>query len=586
VAATLIDSLFVSLGLDASAFQKGAKQTSADVDKVRKDTEKASKDIEAAGKRAANFFGEVKNQALALAAVFMGGLGLKDFISQTASADAASGRLAANLGMTTRELDAWRGAARRAGDTAEGMDSALQGVSGALQHFSLTGTMGDALGYFYQMGVRIQDANGKMRPASAILLDISKHMETLSKTERPKAVEMMSMLGMSGITNTMLEGQDKLQGDIKAVYEIRKSADDAAEASQRLARRWAELKDKADELGDKILLKLQPTLDKLLDLLDRLADWGQRHPDLFAGAIASVSLLGTVITGLIAAKTIAGLARVAAGFMGIGTAAKAAAAAAEGGAGAGAATAAGRGLVARLLTSVFGKLLGGAALYFHTDDLNSGEDAAMALHRADSAAAAARLNGGGGEGDQNLLRSIEQRNGLPAGLLDAQWTQESGRSHGAIESSAGAKGPFQFMDGTAKQFGLDGSSVNDFGASASAAGSYLSQLMKMFGGDTAKALAGYNWGAGNVQKDIGKHGADWLQYTPSETQKYVASIMGGISRGGGSTGGNSNNSSTSEVNIQTVNVHTAATDADGIARDMKQSISSHGLVAQANTGLS
>ena len=54
---------------------------------------------------------------------------------------------------------------------------------------------------------------------------------------------------------------------------------------------------------------------------------------------------------------------------------------------------------------------------------------------------------------------------------------------------------------------------------------------------------------------------------------------------GTSTDNSRTSSSTTEVNVGTVNVQTQATDAKGIAGDMKQSLN-YQFAAQANTGMS
>ncbi|MEL5559019.1 lytic transglycosylase domain-containing protein, partial [Serratia ureilytica] len=100
---------------------------------------------------------------------------------------------------------------------------------------------------------------------------------------------------------------------------------------------------------------------------------------------------------------------------------------------------------------------------------------------------------------QPKLSKLEETFGLPAGLLRSMVITESGGDTQAI-SKAGAKGPFQFMPGTAKDFGLVGDDVFDPEKSAYAAARYMSQLLKMFDGDLGKALAAYNWGQGNVER--------------------------------------------------------------------------------------
>jgi len=124
------------------------------------------------------------------------------------------------------------------------------------------------------------------------------------------------------------------------------------------------------------------------------------------------------------------------------------------------------------------------------------------------------------KGQRATLAGIEKQNGLPSGSLMALYGLESAYGRHAGLSSAGASGPFQFMKGTAGQYGVTNRA--DFGQESVAAGHYFKDLMKEFGGNLQKALAAYNWGQSNLEKDISKHGGDWLRYAPRETQSYVA----------------------------------------------------------------
>ncbi|WP_406682187.1 transglycosylase SLT domain-containing protein [Escherichia coli] len=114
----------------------------------------------------------------------------------------------------------------------------------------------------------------------------------------------------------------------------------------------------------------------------------------------------------------------------------------------------------------------------------------------------------------NKLESLYQ---LPAGLLKSVAITESGGNQFAM-SGAGAKGLFQFMDGTARDMGLRGNDVFDPEKSAQAAAKYLSQLLRQNGGDLSKALASYNWGIGNVKR----YGMGLM---PQETRNYIPKVM-------------------------------------------------------------
>lgn len=117
-----------------------------------------------------------------------------------------------------------------------------------------------------------------------------------------------------------------------------------------------------------------------------------------------------------------------------------------------------------------------------------------------------------------LFAKLEGQYGLPSGLLDSVWNAESGRGR-AMLSPKGAQGHFQFMPATAQQYGLQDPS--DLTQSATAAARMLSDLMKQTGGDVNKALAGYNWGIGNVQRK-------GIEAAPAETRNYIAKVTGNM----------------------------------------------------------
>ncbi|EEG5182882.1 transglycosylase SLT domain-containing protein [Salmonella enterica subsp. houtenae] len=118
---------------------------------------------------------------------------------------------------------------------------------------------------------------------------------------------------------------------------------------------------------------------------------------------------------------------------------------------------------------------------------------------------------------QPMLTNLEHLYRLPEGLLRSVAITESGGNQFAV-SGAGAKGLFQFMDGTARDMGLRGNDVFDPEKAAQAAAKYLSQLLRANGGDLSKALASYNWGIGNVQK----HG---MTLMPQETRNYIPKVL-------------------------------------------------------------
>ncbi len=108
----------------------------------------------------------------------------------------------------------------------------------------------------------------------------------------------------------------------------------------------------------------------------------------------------------------------------------------------------------------------------------------------------------------------EARYGLPKGVLSALAQQESGGNAGAI-SRAGARGLFQFMPATEREYGIN---ALDPAQSADAAAKKMAGLMGRYHGNLASALSAYNWGEGNLERR-------GLANAPAETRNYAPSVM-------------------------------------------------------------
>lgn len=118
----------------------------------------------------------------------------------------------------------------------------------------------------------------------------------------------------------------------------------------------------------------------------------------------------------------------------------------------------------------------------------------------------------------DLIRNTESTNGIPQDLLARLLYEESrfnASAIGPMTRYGTAKGIAQFIDATATEQGVD---AMDPASAIPGAGRYLKQLYNLTG-SWQRALASYNFGAGNVTK-----GATW----PTETQKYVSQITADV----------------------------------------------------------
>jgi membrane-bound lytic murein transglycosylase D len=127
-----------------------------------------------------------------------------------------------------------------------------------------------------------------------------------------------------------------------------------------------------------------------------------------------------------------------------------------------------------------------------------------------------------------LFRNVLQREGLPPDLVHLVFV-ESGFNVNA-RSIARAVGPWQFLGGTAKLFGLTVDrwvdERKDPEKSTVAAARYLKHLYSIFG-DWPLALASYNAGEGTVLRAIKAQGTTnyWDLRLPRQTEEYVPQFM-------------------------------------------------------------
>jgi tape measure domain-containing protein len=119
---------------------------------------------------------------------------------------------------------------------------------------------------------------------------------------------------------------------------------------------------------------------------------------------------------------------------------------------------------------------------------------------------------------------LESKYGLPSGTLSAIHAIETGNTgkSNQVNKQTGATGGFQFLAGTAKQYGVK--DRTDLAQSAEGAAKYMSYLLKLFKGDLEKAVRAYHAGEGNVQKgkNIGKYNNDYWQ----KFKGYTAGVNG------------------------------------------------------------
>jgi membrane-bound lytic murein transglycosylase D len=137
---------------------------------------------------------------------------------------------------------------------------------------------------------------------------------------------------------------------------------------------------------------------------------------------------------------------------------------------------------------------------------------------------------------RGLIQNVLKEEGVPQDLIYLA-VAESGFQPQALNAHSGAGGMWQFMTYTGPQFGLTRNGYFDYRfdpeKSSRAYARYIKQLYNQFG-DWYLAMAAYNWGPGNIQRDVQRTGyADFWEFyrrglMPAQTRAYVPQILAAI----------------------------------------------------------
>ena len=383
-------------------------------------------------------------------------------------------RTSRQVGMSTRGLQAWHYAAKRAGVTAEQFDQSMLSSQNTIREAAF-GANPQAMMLMQRLGVRISRGKDGQIDYERTQHDI---LAALGKIKNPAGQRTAAdALGMGALLPMIQRGTfdaDRAEAG-KRGYIFGEDAIERASAFQdKINGLKASTGALANTIGDKLIPVLTPMIEKLtswldenrVNIADRLAeavgkltswitsiDWGawydrvNKIADTFGG-------WGNVLAGIVAIKFAATMAEWGvslAALVASLTAAKAAATALQATAAAGAAGAAGAGAAAAAApwyARILNPYAVGAGALFYSKDLNAGEDATLASARR--AQGKSYLTPGeyspGGTNDPKIL-DIAQK------FMGMGWSKEqaAGIAANILQESGG--NPYSVGDG-GKAYGI------------------------------------------------------------------------------------------------------------------------------------
>lgn len=272
---TIIDSLVVTLGLDSSGFKKGQTEVKKGLDDTRKNADQTAKDMEAAGKRAASFFGSIRTELLALVGVTLSAQGIKTFITSMTSDLMRLGIESRALDISAKSLDGWERAAAAAGSTAERMAGTLGNFQKTLTNIRTGGGQDDPLfgalaSFAGATGANFDYQNDN---AEKIMRKIASNWGKLSKDAQRR---FGGMFGFDDATQQGLANGSLVQ-DADRFSKISRATDEATRKALEFNRRLEQMKQNFTAASQVLYEALIPYIEKLIPLIEKFGIWISTH---------------------------------------------------------------------------------------------------------------------------------------------------------------------------------------------------------------------------------------------------------------------------------------------------------------------
>jgi len=308
--ATVIDTLFLELGIDSGKFGTQAKEAenrldrmSASFGRAEKSAAKSSKGLEKQAAQSAKSTKQAKSltQAVgslakgfaAFTALVMGSNALDKMIREGAQANVELDNLSRNIGISRNQLQAWGGMAEMAGGSAEGMKGSLAGLSMGITRLT---TMGDTsmVPFFNAFGVALLNADGKARDLDSIMLDLA---DRFAKMDRVQAYNLAKSMGLDdGTINTLMLGRAEMEKMLEMQRNLYRSGEKEIQVSRELTQARGYLNAQWDSLKAMLADALAPVLLKIVKMVSGFVDYLMKHENSMKHVFEGLAfVLGAVL---------------------------------------------------------------------------------------------------------------------------------------------------------------------------------------------------------------------------------------------------------------------------------------------------
>lgn len=232
---TVIDSLVVELGLDASKFTLQQREAFETAKRLEAQQLKSAKNVEYGVGKASDSFRELRNTALTTFAAVTGSRGLAEFAINAVSAGSAVGRLSRNLNIPTSVISRWQDLATIFGGDAGGMAASFTAMTDAIQGWKI-GDVKPIIADYRALGAAGGTLIDINKGVDQTFRDIAANLRAIHDKDPAMGGYWQRRLGIDpGLYDAIISKQIDLNAELRKMQGI---TQDAAEAAGALERRW------------------------------------------------------------------------------------------------------------------------------------------------------------------------------------------------------------------------------------------------------------------------------------------------------------------------------------------------------------
>jgi len=282
--ADIIDAFVVTLGLDPSNYQRQIRVYKDDQKKLHEQMAKDNRAQEDAQRRLTDGVKKLRNETAGFLFMLAGASGVKEFVQSMLIGDAATGRLAANLGIATQNLSAWQAAVTQVGGQAGDANQALQAVVSLYQNYQLGQANPSQLAALQGLGVT------DLRDPEKVLMQIAGASQRMPK---PEFAARASMLGINAnMVNLLEKGPQGVQETLEQMRKIGVATDADAKAAQ-------DFDAALQRIGHSVKAVFRPEIEQTADAM---AKWLSNQDNMNLTLDAGIGILGAFAVAAIAAS--------------------------------------------------------------------------------------------------------------------------------------------------------------------------------------------------------------------------------------------------------------------------------------------